>query len=382
MGIVRGVLWGIGHLAFGTFAFGLGLAASEFTDIARVDHTRVALASAPRAPRKREAAPTRAGPVKAPTHVELVPTSAAPTAALAEPTPAPAAEPASDDASALAAPRAREPMFDGLGESMRDGRVMRGATPHKLILFTFDDGPDRNTTPILLDRLDAAGVRAVFFLTGDNLRGENVAERKNQEIARETVRRGHLVASHGMHHRQLPLLSDYQALLEVGQTELMFKRVLGARPWLIRPPGGARSARIDRLLSERGYTTVLWNLGAGDFQVRTAADVHKTWQAVFERRRNHGENGGIVLLHDTYAWSVDAFQLIVQDLLDQNCKLLAKNEELYDFVDDPAIFFQARNGADASLEAEPVVLAPAVLEARQARIREETAQRCQALAFK
>jgi peptidoglycan/xylan/chitin deacetylase (PgdA/CDA1 family) len=183
-----------------------------------------------------------------------------------------------------------------------------------------------------------------------------------------------------MHHRQLPLLSDYEAMLEVGQTELMFKRVLGARPWLIRPPGGARSARIDRLLAERGYTTVLWNLGAGDFQVRTAADVHKTWSAVFERRRAHGEQGGIVLLHDTYAWSVDAFQLIVQDLLNQNCKLLAKNQELYDFVDDPSLFFQAGSSKDPSLEAEPVVLAPEVLEARQARLREETAQRCQALA--
>jgi peptidoglycan/xylan/chitin deacetylase (PgdA/CDA1 family) len=171
-------------------------------------------------------------------------------------------------------------------------------------------------------------------------------------------------------------------MLEVGQTELMFKRVLGARPWLIRPPGGARSARIDRLLADRGYTTVLWNLGAGDFQVRTAADVHKTWQAVFERRRAHGEQGGIILLHDTYAWSVDAFQLIMQDLLDQNCKLLAKKQELYDFVDDPALFFQARKDGDPSLETDPIVLAPEVLEARQERIREETAQRCQALAVR
>ena len=220
----------------------------------------------------------------------------------------------------------------------------------------------------------------MFFLTGEHLRGTNVAERKNQAIARETLRRGHLVASHGMHHRQLPLLSDYEVLLEVGQTEAMFKRVLGARPWLIRPPGGAHSARVDRLLSERGYTTMLWNLGAGDFQVRTAADVHKTWQAVFERRRAQGEEGGIILLHDTYAWSVDAFQLIVRDLLDRNCELWEKGEELYDFVDDPELFFQARIGDDPSLEAEPVVLAPEALEARQAPLREETAQRCTALA--
>ncbi|HEX6242442.1 MAG TPA: hypothetical protein VFZ61_16130, partial [Polyangiales bacterium] len=75
------------------------------------------------------------------------------------------------------------------------------------------------------------------------------------------------------------------------------------------------------------------------------------------------------------------FQLIVQDLLDRNCELLAKGEELYDFVDDPALFFEAR-GKDVSAEAAPVVLSAETLEARQAPLREETHQRCQALAVR
>jgi peptidoglycan/xylan/chitin deacetylase (PgdA/CDA1 family) len=360
MGFLRGCLRISGHLTLAGAALGLGVAASRHTDLARVDQTQLALASAPPAAR----GPARPMPIDA---TQLLVSAAGGDVAETPEVPL------------LGLPSV-PPAFDGLAETLRDGRIMRGVTPHRLILFTFDDGPDRNTTPLLLDRLDAAGVHAVFFLTGDNLRGENVAERKNQEIARETVRRGHWVASHGMRHRQLPLLSDYEAMLEIGQTEAVFRRVLGARPWLIRPPGGARSTRIDRLLAERGYTTMLWNLGAGDFQVRTAADVHKTWQAVFERRRAQGEEGGIVLLHDTYAWSVDAFQLIVQDLLDRNCELLAKGEELYDFIDDPGMFFEARGSADASAEAAPLRLSPEALEARQAPLREETMQRCQALA--
>jgi peptidoglycan/xylan/chitin deacetylase (PgdA/CDA1 family) len=358
MGLLHACVRITGHLALATAALGLGVAASRYTDLARVDQTHAALASM---------GPPKARPLSRSIAAALV--SAAHSATREEDAPV-----------QLHALPASEPTFDGLAEALRDGRIMRGVTPHRLILFTFDDGPDRNTTPKLLDRLDAAGVKAVFFLTGDNLRGENVAERKNQEIARETVRRGHIVASHGMHHRQLPLLSDFEALLEVGQTEAVFRRVLGARPWLIRPPGGARSTRIDRLLADRGYTTMLWNLGAGDFQVRTAADVHKTWQAVFDRRRAQGEEGGIVLLHDTYAWSVDAFQLIVQDLQNRNCQLLAKGEELYDFVDDPGLFFEARGKAGPSADAAPVVLSPEALEARQAPLREMTEQRCQALA--
>jgi peptidoglycan/xylan/chitin deacetylase (PgdA/CDA1 family) len=269
---------------------------------------------------------------------------------------------------------------DGFASELKNGRIIRGATPNRMILFTFDDGPDRATTPKLLDKLDAAGVRAVFFLTGSNLRGTNVAERKNQKIARETIARGHWVASHGMNHRQLPLLSDAEVTIEVVEVEQVFQRVLGQRPWLIRPPGGAHSARVDRLLANRGYTTVLWNLGAGDFQVNKAEDVHATWRAVMERREAQGERGGIILLHDTYAWSVDAFQLIVNDLLARNCELLAKGEELFDFVDDPALFFQVRDAGNPSGEASPAVMPSELLEKRQARLREETAQRCSAMA--
>lgn len=269
------------------------------------------------------------------------------------------------------------PISDAVASALHDGRIMTGATPHRLVLFTFDDGPSRFTTPLLLDRLDAAGVRAVFFITASNMRGDNLAQRRQQKIARESVARGHVLASHGTFHMQLPLLSDKRALSEVMQAEAIFERVLGVRPWLIRPPGGAHSERIDRLLAERGYTTVLWNLGAGDFQVRSAEDVHETWRAVLERREAQGERGGIILLHDTYAWSVDAFQLIVDDLLARNCSLLGDPDaELYDFADDPALFFEAREGAGPSEIVKPVVLDEDTLAWRQARVRADTEQRC------
>jgi peptidoglycan/xylan/chitin deacetylase (PgdA/CDA1 family) len=211
------------------------------------------------------------------------------------------------------------------------------------------------------------------------MRGDNVAQRKHQKIARESVARGHVLASHGTYHMQLPLLTDQKVLAEVTQAENIFERVLGVRPWLIRPPGGAHSERIDRLLAKRGYTTVLWNLGAGDFQVRSAEEVHETWRAVLERREAQGERGGIILLHDTYTWSVDAFQLIVDDLLARNCRLLQHpSEELYDFADDPALFFEPRGSGSPSEVAKAVVLDEATLAWRQARVRADTAQRCAA----
>ncbi len=270
----------------------------------------------------------------------------------------------------------------GLGEDYRDGAIITGATPHRLILFTFDDGPDHRTTPMLLDRLDEAGIRAVFFLVANRFAGTTPFERKDAAVAREIARRGHLVGNHTLDHAQLPLLDEEAALHQIISAEAIFEDVLGGRPWLFRPPFGAHSQRIDSLLAERGYTSMLWNLGGGDFQVRSAQEVFDTWQKVFARREiENGDRGGIILLHDTYSWSVDAFERIVSFLRARNCELLASSEELYDFVDDPALFYVPRGaGQPGDTLAPPAQLAPAVLEARQARLRETETLRCRSLA--
>lgn len=280
------------------------------------------------------------------------------------------------------APPSIEPMHP-VGRALRDGMVISGRTPHRLILFTFDDGPDPRYTPRLLDRLDEFGIKAVFFLTADRLVGRNPWERRNQELAREIVRRGHIVGNHTMRHLQLPLLDDAGVAAEVDGAEEVFERVLGERTWLLRPPGGARSARVDALLAQRGYTQVLWNLGTGDFQVRSADDVVRVWLKVLERReRENGDRGGIVLMHDTHAWSVDAFPRIVSHLRERNCELLARGEELYDIVDDPAFFFVPRADASPSDEAPVSVPSRTILEERQRALREETARRCARVALR
>jgi peptidoglycan/xylan/chitin deacetylase (PgdA/CDA1 family) len=259
------------------------------------------------------------------------------------------------------------------------GRIIEGGTPHRLIFFTFDDGPDRRTTPLLLDRLDAVGVKAGFFLTAGRIAGRNAMEREQATLAREILARGHLLGNHTVDHMQLPLLDDNAALAQVIGAETIFKRVLGFRPVLMRPPGGARSARIDELLAQRGYTTVLWNLGAGDFQVKSAREVFDVFRKVLERReRESGDRGGVVLLHDTYSWSVDAFQLIWAELWARNCRLLARGEELYDIVPDLSFFYQARGTAPAGKVADPARPPARVLAERQTRLRAEAKQRCSA----
>jgi peptidoglycan/xylan/chitin deacetylase (PgdA/CDA1 family) len=237
------------------------------------------------------------------------------------------------------------------------------------------------STPLLLDRLDDVGIKAAFFLIASRIAGATPIERRQAVIAREIARRGHLVGGHTLDHVQLPLLDDEAATFQITRSEEIFEQVLGSRPFIIRPPFGAHSQRIDQRLAARRYTSVLWNLGAGDFQVRTADEVFQLWLKVFERReRENGDRGGIVLLHDTYPWSVDAFQRIVSHLMERNCELLERGEELFDIVDDLSFFYVPRGDAPAETEAPRAELPPQVLAERQRILRERTARRCKSLA--
>lgn len=268
---------------------------------------------------------------------------------------------------------------DPTGRAFGAGRIITGATPHRMVLFTFDDGPDLRTTPRLLDALDDAGVKAVFFVTTNRFREPMPWYRRNAELVREIARRGHLVGSHTVNHEELPALDDAAAAFEIDDAARTIEETLGARPFLFRPPGGSRSPRIDALLAARGYTSVIWNLGAGDFQVQSADQVFKTFVRVLERReREDGQRGGVVLLHDTYPHTVEAFPRIVEHLRSRNCELLERGEELFDIVSDPSFFFAPRGSAAPTAEAPSARLDPDVLAFRQERLREAARHRCRA----
>jgi len=295
--------------------------------------------------------------------------------------PAPTDSPSDDDVELVDVSPLLPTSADAVSSNLRDGRVITGATPHRFILFTFDDGPDVRYTRALLDALDAAEIRALFFLTARRFQGPTPYERGLADIAREIVARGHRVGSHTMDHIQLPLVSTPDLTVQVEDSAAVIERELGAPPALIRPPGGSRSPRVDGYIAERGFTQVLWNLGTGDVVVRSADEVLTTFRGVlWVRERDHGERGGIVLLHDIHAWSVEAFPRIVAYLDRRNCELLERGEELYDFVDDPALFFEARAEGDAP-DAEAHAELPAALVARrQIRARARAEARCADLA--
>lgn len=272
---------------------------------------------------------------------------------------------ADDDAEA---PEPEDPLHPELAE----GRVIEGTTAHRVLHFTFDDGPSASHTGELLDQLDQYGVHATFFLVARRLEHP-----RDRALAQQIAARGHSVGLHSHRHDDVSHLSVTALNADLDRSEALFIETFGARPVLFRPPYGHRSESSDAVLAERGYTQVLWNLHGGDVTGRSADDVVRTFTAMLERgERDPRGAGGVVLLHDTHRWTIEAFPRLMDEVLRRNCEALDEGEELWDVAGDLSDWHQARAGASAGRSARRMRIETERFEARQIALRAETAERC------
>ncbi|MCA9615832.1 MAG: polysaccharide deacetylase family protein [Myxococcales bacterium] len=272
-------------------------------------------------------------------------------------------------------PAEATPPHDPLAAELAGGRTTRGFVRHRMLHFTFDDGPRLDTTPRLLDALDAHGVKATFFVVARGFDGNNATDRAKAALLREVARRGHTIGAHTYDHANLTRLDDEGIRAQLDAQEAVFEAVLGGRPWLFRPPYGARDERTDALLVERGYTQMLWNVTARDVESRTGEQVAEAFAQSLDLRERHPRGpGGIVVLHDTKPWVVDAFPAMMAELERRNCALLASGEELWDVLDEPSIFHEA-TGDRPRMQREADV-DDAFVAARQEVLRARLATRC------
>jgi peptidoglycan/xylan/chitin deacetylase (PgdA/CDA1 family) len=152
------------------------------------------------------------------------------------------------------------------------------------IALTFDDGPDVDFTPRVLDILGARGVRATFFLVGE--RAARAAE-----TVRAIAAAGHEIGSHGWSHRSLWLCGPARTNAEIGRARATLGELTGAPPALYRPPWGMVNAAMFGALRRHGQRCVFWSIQPEGLRPAPA-----TTQVARVLRRAHA--GAIVDLHD------------------------------------------------------------------------------------
>lgn len=201
------------------------------------------------------------------------------------------------------APRSR-----GLGPNLSRLRPEKAAGR---VALTFDDGPDPQVTPRVLDLLDEHGARASFFLIGRR------AER-HPELAREIVRRGHLLENHTYNHPHTFAFYGPRAQgRDLDRAQEILTRASGRAPRFFRAPAGVRNPWLDRVLWRRGLRLASWTRRGFDTVDGDAGRV--------ARRLLSGlDEGDVLLLHDGSAARGEGGRAVCLDVLPRLLAALAE----------------------------------------------------------
>ncbi|MBD5351061.1 MAG: polysaccharide deacetylase family protein [Bacteroides sp.] len=149
----------------------------------------------------------------------------------------------------------------------------------RIVYLTFDDGPIPEVTPWVLDLLDSYGVKATFFLVGDNVS-------RNPELLEEIRRRGHSWGNHTMHHLQGMKVTSLRYMRDLTEADRLIDSPL------FRPPHGllrwSQAAAI-----KAHYNIIMYDLVTRDYSRKL------TPEQVLDNVKRFARNGSIIVFHDS-----------------------------------------------------------------------------------
>lgn len=181
------------------------------------------------------------------------------------------------------------------------------------MLFTFDDGPNVKTTPLVLDALAQHRIRAVFFMVG------RMADNKNpgiRPLIERILREGHVIATHTMWHNDLCRVPELEAAADLDDGKQTIERVAKVPTAWFRVPFGSRCPQLELLLAQRQLVHFHWDIDPQEWRrgppIRT---VHRVTSVL---GRIHGRN--VLLLHDVKVATVQALPKILEWIDTENAR--------------------------------------------------------------
>lgn len=183
--------------------------------------------------------------------------------------------------------------------------LCRAESADRVVALTFDDGPDADSTPRVLDLLKRYDVRATFFVVGEQAR-------QNPELIHRMVAEGHTVAGHSYYHLpQSTLWSSQRYTEELFRCNDVVARLTGLRMRLYRPPFGVTNPPIARAVKNLGLIPVGWS-------VRSLDTITKNRDRVVDRVMRGLRGGDVILLHDRLENSEELLEKLLTALRTQH----------------------------------------------------------------
>ena len=205
-------------------------------------------------------------------------------------------------------------------------RFLRWIYPHaiwrmdpsvKAVYLTFDDGPIPEATPFVLDTLARYGIKATFFMVGDNIR-------KHPDVFQQVIEAGHRVGNHTYNHigglrwlsknyvknaekAQQEMMAHHKPTTNEGESSCLQANWQGAP--LFRPPHGWMRTLQYKAMRRNGYKIIMWDLVTRDYSTWLTAD------EVLANVKRYARNGSIITFHDSLR-SIDKLHKILPAALE------------------------------------------------------------------
>lgn len=205
------------------------------------------------------------------------------------------------------------------------GTIIRAATREPLVALTFDDGPNPEATPKLLEVLESRGARATFFMVGK-------AAARHRDLVERVAAGGHALGNHSWDHSSFPLLKRRWRRRQVRWCEEALA------PWgsrLFRPPYGHQSPATQLDAALLGYRAVTWSINAEDW-------LDDPPEKLLERVRRRLRPGSIILFHDALYTTIDPRFRRRDSTLEAVARLLDEAAGRYEFVTVPELLRRGR----------------------------------------
>jgi peptidoglycan/xylan/chitin deacetylase (PgdA/CDA1 family) len=172
------------------------------------------------------------------------------------------------------------------------------------ILLTFDDGPHPIYTPLVLNILKKHNIKAVFFLIGKNING-------NEDIVKQIKEEGHFIGNHSFSHENtFPIWSTEKIKEDIMKCDEKILS-LNIETNLFRPPFGVTNPNIAKAIHQLNFQSIGWSL-------RTYDTSSTSKEQLIEKVKTKIKGGDIILMHENAPYTVESLEEIINVIDEKN----------------------------------------------------------------
>lgn len=181
----------------------------------------------------------------------------------------------------------------------------------KLVAFTFDDGPNYNTSKVI-DILNKYNVTATFFVTGKNIKANERVIEKMYEYNME-------IGNHTYNHLLLTKYNKEKIKDEIEKTNNLIYDIVGSYPKLLRPSYGSVNKKIKEISN---MPIIIWNIDTLDWK-------NKNSNKIATKILDKVKDGDIILMHDIYKATLNSLDIVIPKLLENGYQIVSVSELFY-----------------------------------------------------